>query len=152
PGSANADPGSPSDVGTRGSGPATTERRRARSPTLRAIGPVGAVGSQKLSGGQVGARPREGRRPTTPQNGAGVGRGAPMSGPAGGGSMRRRSEQAAPPLDPPAERVGSTGFSVVPNTVLKVWEPAANSGVLVLPMGTAPAARIRSTIRKSLSG
>ena len=33
-----------------------------------------------------------------------------------------------------------TGFFVAPNTALKVWDPAPNSGVLVLPMMIAPAA------------
>ena len=40
---------------------------------------------------------------------------------------------------PPAERVRSQGFSVVPKTGLKVCEPAANSGTLVRPTTTAPA-------------
>ena len=41
---------------------------------------------------------------------------------------------------------------VTPNTSLKVWPPAANSGMLVLPIVTAPAALIRSTARSSVSG
>ncbi len=62
------------------------------------------------------------------------------------------SAHAAPPLDPPAERVGSTGFSVVPKTVLNVCDPAANSGTLVLPITTTPARRTRSTSSSSASG
>ena len=41
---------------------------------------------------------------------------------------------------------------VAPKTSLNVCEPAPNSGVLVLPMITAPAARRRSTIRLSAVG
>ena len=48
--------------------------------------------------------------------------------------------------------VGSTGLRVVPKTGLNVWDPAANSGTLVLPIDTAPARRIRSTTRSSASG
>ena len=62
---------------------------------------------------------------------------------------RTASAQAAPPEEPPAERVGSTGLSVVPKTGLKVCEPAANSGTLVLPMTTTPAPRTRSTMSSS---
>lgn len=40
---------------------------------------------------------------------------------------------AEPPEDPPAVLVVSQGLTVVPHSLLKVWEPAPNSGVLVLP-------------------
>ena len=66
--------------------------------------------------------------------------------------MPERSAHAAPPDEPPADRVGSTGLSVVPKSVLKVCDPAANSGTLVLPIGTAPAPRTRSTSSSSCSG
>ena len=75
-----------------------------------------------------------------------------MSEPSASGTIPAASAQAAPPLDPPADRVGSTGLRVVPKTRLNVWEPAANSGTLVLPTITAPARRIRSTIRSSAVG
>ena len=75
-----------------------------------------------------------------------------MSDPSASGTMPAARAHAAPPLDPPAERVGSTGFSVVPKSLLNVCEPAANSGTLVLPIVTAPARRTRSTIRSSWSG
>ncbi len=41
---------------------------------------------------------------------------------------------------------------MVPNTSLKVWPPAANSGMLVLPRVITPAAFIRSITRSSMSG
>ncbi len=149
-GGANALPGSPSAVGTRGSGPAITDSSSARSPTVRAIGPDVEVVSQWFSFGQVGTRPRLGRNPTTPQNDAGLRRLPPMSDPSASGTIPDASAEAAPPLEPPAERLGSTGFRVVPKTRLNVCEPAANSGTFVLPISTAPACRIRSTTRSSV--
>jgi hypothetical protein len=59
---------------------------------------------------------------------------------------------AEPPLEPPAERVRSHGLRVAPNTSLTVFGPKANSGVLVLPITIAPAARSRSTTSASASG
>ena len=89
--------------------------------------------------------------PTTPQNDAGLRSEPPMSEPSANGTIPDASAHAAPPLEPPAERDGSTGLRVTPKTVLNVWDPAANSGTLVLPTNTAPARRIRSTRRSSWS-
>ncbi len=75
-----------------------------------------------------------------------------MSLPSASGCMPAASAAAAPPDEPPAVRERSYGLRVTPNTSLKVWPPAANSGMLVLPMVTAPAALIRSTARSSPSG
>src|SRR5207342_345945 len=108
--------------------------------------------SHWFSLGQAGTRPRLGRSPTTPQNDAGLRNEPPMSEPSASGTMPAARAHAAPPLDPPALRVGSTGFTVVPKTGLKVWLPAANSGTLVFPIGTAPARRIRSTTSSSRAG
>jgi hypothetical protein len=138
-GGANTIPGSPRAVGVLGSGPASTDSSRARSPTLRAIGPLTEVVSHRLSVGHDGTRPRLGRRPTTPQNDAGLRSEPPMSEPSASGTIPDARAHAAPPEEPPAERVGSTGLSVVPKTRLKVCEPAANSGTLVRPITTTPA-------------
>ncbi len=151
-GGAKSAPGSPSASGTCRSGPAITDRARARSPTLRASGPEMPSASQWFSFGQAGTRPRLGRSPTTPQNDAGLRSEPPMSEPSASGTIPAASAHAAPPLDPPALRVGSTGLRVVPKTVLNVWLPAANSGTFVFPIGTAPARRIRSTTRSSCVG
>src|SRR2546422_1065757 len=62
------------------------------------------------------------------------------------------SATAAPPLDPPHVSAGFQGFRVTPKIALKVFPPAANSGVLVLPTTTAPAALRRSTISASSAG
>src|SRR5205085_4078097 len=103
------------------------------------------VVSQRLSVGHDGTRPREGRSPTTPQNDAGLRSEPPMSEPSASGTMPDASAHPAPPDEPPAERLGSTGLSVVPKTLLNVCEPAANSGTLVRPITTTPASRTRST-------
>ena len=61
--------------------------------------------------------------PTTPQKDAGLRSDPPMSEPSASGTIPAASAHAAPPLDPPAERVGSTGLRVTPKTGLKVCEP-----------------------------
>ena len=61
------------------------------------------------------------------------------------GTMPQASATAAPPLEPPQVLDRSQGLRVAPNTRLNVCEPAPNSGVLVLPTVTAPAAFSRST-------
>jgi hypothetical protein len=70
-----------------------------------------------------------GRRPTTPQKLAGVRSDPAMSEPWASQAQPVASAAAAPPEDPPAERVGFHGLAVVPKTSLKVWPPAPNSGV-----------------------
>ncbi len=53
---------------------------------------------------------------------------------------------ASPPLVPPGVRCGSHGLTVSPNSWLTVCTPAiARSGMLVRPIGIAPAARSRRT-------
>ena len=128
------------------------ENSNAASATLRPMGPSTARSSQPCSGGTRGTRPGVGRKPTTPQKLAGLRNDPPRSLPSATGSMPLASAVAAPPLEPPQVRAGSQGLRVLPKTGLKVCEPAPNSGVFVLPMTTAPAPRIRSTIRASRSG
>ncbi len=62
------------------------------------------------------------------------------------------SAAAPPPVEPPEVSAAFHGLRVAPNTVFHVLAPAANSGVLVLPMMTAPARRSRSTTTASASG
>ena len=69
--------------------------------------------------------------------------------PSATGSNRSASATAAPPLLPPAERVGSQGLGVAPKSSLKVCEPRPNSGMLVLPTTMPPAALMRAVIRLS---
>src|SRR5204863_9275217 len=66
--------------------------------------------------------------------------------------MPHATAAAAPPDEPPLVFERSYGLRVAPNTLLKVCDPAPNSGVLVLPSVIAPAARNRSTMRWSCVG
>ncbi len=75
-----------------------------------------------------------------------------MSVPSAIGTIPEASATAAPPLLPPQVRETSYGFRVTPKTSLNVWEPAPNSGVFVLPIVIAPAARSRCTMSASASG
>ena len=102
--------------------------------------------------GQWGTRPRDGRNPTTPQKAAGFRNEPPMSLPSARGNIPLASATAAPPLLPPAVLSVFQGLSVVPNTLLNVWDPVPNSGVLVLPITRAPAAFRRCTRSESWVG
>ena len=137
-------------------GPAGRDRpaRRAAARGPRRCAPSGRRPTWSPTGCRAATPapgPARAACPTTPQNDAGLRSEPPMSEPSASGTMPAASAHAAPPLDPPAEREGSTGLRVTPKTVLKVWEPAANSGTLVLPTKTAPARRTRSTSSSSWS-
>jgi hypothetical protein len=86
------------------------------------------------------------------QNAGGLRSDPPVSLPSAIGSIRIATDVAAPPLLPPQVFDRSYGLCVAPKTVLKVCEPAPNSGVFVLPTVIAPAARMRVTIRASWVG
>ena len=76
-----------------------------------------------------------------------------MSEPSASGTMPDGQGAGRSPAGPArGERAGPTGLRVVPKTRLKVCEPAANSGTLVLPITTTPARRTRSTTSSSRSG
>ena len=122
------------------------------SSTLRAIGPSTDMSAHGFNVGYEGTRPGVGRKPSTLQKLAGLRSEPPRSLPSASGNMRAASATAAPPLLPPQVRVGLYGLRVAPKTRLNVCDPAPNSGVFVLPTAMAPAARMRSTIRSSLSG
>ncbi len=124
-------------------GPATACSISATSSAVRAIGPVTCSVSQTQSVGCVGTRPTDGRRPTSPQNDAGMRSDPPRSVPSASAIIPLASAAAPPPVEPPALFDRSHGLRVRPNTSLNVLPPAANSGQLVLPRITAPAARSR---------
>ena len=152
-GGANVAPGSPSASGTRGSGPASTDSSRARSSTLRAIGPEIPSASHWFSDGHAGTRPAARpqpvpRRRTTP----GCAGSRPCRSPPPAAPCRRPARTPLPRSTRPRCASGRPGCRVVPKIVLKVWLPAANSGTFVFPIGTAPARRIRSTTSSSRSG
>jgi hypothetical protein len=56
---------------------------------------------------------------------------------------------AEPPEDPPGTRSRSHGLRVGPNAEFSVEEPNANSSMLSLPIGIAPAWIIRATAVQS---
>ncbi len=122
------------------------------SATVLAMGPKTESGNQADGFGQIGTRPVDGLRPTTLQKLAGFLRDPPKSDPSARGTRPDASAAAAPPLEPPHVFSKSYGFRVAPKTLLKVWLPAPNSGVLVLPTVTAPDCRSLSTINASWSG
>ena len=52
------------------------------------------------------------------------------------------NETAEPPDEPAHESLGLKGLPVAPNTKFRVFAPAPNSGVLVLPIKIPPLTRI----------
>src|SRR5262245_15131884 len=95
------EPGSLNEIGERGSGPARTERSKATSATVRAIGPSTDRVNQPSSTGQDGTRPGEGLNPTTLQKLAGLRSEPPISLPSAIGMKPQAKAAAAPPLLPP---------------------------------------------------
>ena len=102
--------------------------------------------------GAVDTRPREGLRPKTPQQDAGILIEPPPSVPWASGTRPAASAAAAPPLDPPGVRLGFQGFRVSPFSSDSVNATVPNSGVFVLPRMTKPASRNRRTTAVSKSG
>src|SRR5688500_645638 len=148
----NAAPGSSSEIGTLSSGPAVTESIRAMSRTVRAIGPTTRKDSEVQFDGYIGTRPGDGRQPTTPQTLAGIRRDPPRSPPFANGVRPQARATAEPPDDPPADRSRFQGLRVAPNRTFRVFGPAANSGVFVLPRTIAPACFSRDTSSESSIG
>ena len=66
--------------------------------------------------------------------------------------MPAASAAPAPPLDPPGVRVVSWGLRVMPNSGFSVVGRVPSSGVLVLPISTAPARRRRAMQAASAEG
>jgi hypothetical protein len=62
------------------------------------------------------------------------------------------SAAAEPPEEPPTVSLGFQGFSVSPNTSLKVLAPAPNSGVFDFANTTPPLASSRSTRMSERAG
>ena len=132
------------------SAPAMALRKSATSATVRAMGPAVDSGDQLCA--SLTTRPGVGRKPTTLHHAAGLRSDPPVSLPSAIGTMPQARATAAPPLLPPQLLPTSYGLRVAPKTGLKVCEPAPNSGVLVVPSVTAPAARMRVTMDASFVG
>ena len=68
-----------------------------------------------------------------------------MSVPVASHTWPTASATAEPPEEPPGVSAVFHGLWVWPKTSLKVWAPAANSGVFDFPSTTAPLSSRRST-------
>jgi hypothetical protein len=114
------------------------------SSTLRVSGPMCANSAKALCGA-TGMAPKVGLKPTRPQYEAGMRTEPPASLPNARGPQPAATCAAAPQLDPPGERVVSSGWRVVPacGLVEPICQP--NSVVVVLPKSTQPAARNGAT-------
>src|SRR5205823_13800798 len=118
----------------------------------RPSGPRTEIGVQPSGRRSTGTTPGDGRKPTTPQIAAGIRSEPPVSEPVHTGSMSQASATAEPPEEPPALSRGSNGFPVAPQTTLRVFAPAPNSGTLVLQIMIAPALRTSATMAASFCG
>src|SRR5260370_22156665 len=95
-------------------------------------------------------RPRDGFRPTAPQQLAGMRTEPPPSEPWAKAHSPAATAAAPPPLDPPAEWPRCHGLSVAPNTPYSVGGRVPNSEALVLPRIGQPSSFIRATRKKSV--
>ena len=82
---------------------------------------------------------------TTPQKLPGWRIDPPVSEPSVTVAMPAATAAADPPDEPPGTREVSQGFLVVPKALDSVVEPKANSSMLSLPKGRAPASIARWT-------
>ena len=69
----------------------------------------------------------------------------PVSEPRDTGTRPAATAAALPPEEPPGTRSVSHGLRVGPKAEVSVEPPKANSSMLSLPMGSAPARRVRSS-------
>src|SRR5436309_15547273 len=94
-------------------------------------------------------RPREGLRPTTPQQLDGMRTEPPPSEPCANPHSPAATAAALPPLDPPGVCARFHGLWVAPCDTGSVVGTRPNSGVFVRPVITNPAARKRATSQLS---
>src|SRR5258706_525434 len=94
--------------------------------------------------GTHGVRPRLGFRPTSPQHEAGTRSDPPPSLPWANGIAPAATSAADPPLDPPTPRSGDHGLAVGPCLTDSVEKLSPNSGAVLCPRATRPAARKRA--------
>ena len=124
-----------------GASPVRMEKTSRASATLRVIAPreSNVVGS----GWSCGMRSGDGRRPTTPQQLAGIRIEPPRSSAVATVARPAATAVPLPPLEPPGVWPSRQGFWVGPKSGLTVPTDATSSGVLVLPNTAAPAWRRR---------
>ena len=76
----------------------------------------------------------------------------PYPSPCIGGRRLAANAAAYPPEEPPAIKLASKGLPVAPHSGFRLFPPAPISGTFVLARITAPAARRRATIGRSVLG
>ena len=123
----------------------------APSSTVRVIGPTWDSSSTALAG-YWGTRPNDGLSPNRPQKQQGMRIEPAPSLPWARGPSPAATAAAPPPEEPPGVRPWRHGLWLVPATRLLVSPFQPNSGVLLLPSSTPPAASRRSTTGASKSG
>ena len=136
--------GSATLKGSRRSGPAITESRRAASRTVRATDPTWARVGAALAG-YMGTRPNWGLMPKSPESEHGMRTEPPPSVQMAKGVMPAATLAAAPALEPPGVLSVFHGLRVMP---VRGQSPTAlhpSSLVVVLPIMEPPWALIRST-------
>src|SRR3989454_3399387 len=112
---------------------------RAASATVRAMTPLVASPAQSSPrSGPLEMRPRDGFSPTTPQHDAGIRMEPPPSPPWLRAHKPAATAAAAPPLEPPAVRVVSTGLRAGGDIGPSVVGRLPNSRAFVLPRMAAP--------------
>ena len=130
-------------------GPTQAESPSSRSSTVRARRPCVASMSQPRARAGAAIRPGVGRIETTSQKLAGVRTEPPKSVPCASGAIPVATATAEPPEEPPDVNATSNGLRVGPHSRFVHTAPKPNSGVLVLPMMTAPACRSLATTSSS---
>src|SRR5438874_10939215 len=120
------------------------------SAPVRAMPPLVASPAQSSPrSAPLEMRPREGFSPTTPQHDAGMRMDPPPSPPWLRAHKPAATAAAAPPLEPPAVRVVSTGLRAGGNIGPSVIGRVPNSGAFVFPRMTAPSSFNRPTAKPS---
>lgn len=152
---ASASPAWPSSglaMGSRLSALAMALSSKAVSATSRPIGPCTDSTDQPWWRRSEATSPGLGRKPTTPDQAAGLRSDPPVSEPVHRGSIEVARATPEPPEKPAQDSAGPKALPVAPYTSLIVLPPVPNSGVLVLARTIAPACFSAATTRSSRSG
>src|SRR5690242_806839 len=125
-------------------------RPAAASATVRAMTPsVDSPAQPSPNMGPGETRPRDGLRPTVPQQLDGMRTEPPPSEPCAKAQSPAATAAAAPPLDPPGLWSRFQGLWVAPKRPPSVVGRVPNSEVLVLPRMGQPASFRRATGKES---
>jgi hypothetical protein len=129
--------------------PQMTLSTAAHSPTVFEKGPIWSRLDANATMPKRDTRPYVGFIATVPVSEPGWRIDPPVSLPSESVTMPAATAAALPPLLPPGTRSRSHGLCVGPNAEFSVDEPNANSSMLHLPIGRAPALSMRETAVQS---